>query len=138
MENIAPFAYAKSVYLQLSAHDKRLVNPRGSFIDSPHIAYRRAILDNDRMKMPMGFLEGYIFEDAPDTMIIVYAVAPAYRNRGIAVQLIDGVKQYAFKQKLKLLARVEHENIRSRDILLKSGFKLIQDNGEQYKMEWAP
>ena len=68
-----------SLVKSLPEKEYHFLAPNGKFIDSPHCKARIVIKDGHKI---VAFIEGYVFNDAPDTMVIVYAVAPFYRGYG--------------------------------------------------------
>ena len=123
--------YKEILSLVKSLPDKEyhFIAPNGRFIDSPHCKVRIIIKDGHKVA---AFIEGYVFDDAPDTMVIVYAVAPAYRSQGCAHHLIYQAMDRAKEMGLKIIfARVDKENYPSQKLLRRIGFHELKRNPDQ-------
>lgn len=121
-ERGASFRYVNEIFKQLNRKDAHFVNPRGRFIDSPNVAIRYVAFDEDTGN-PIGFIDGYVFEDAVDTVILVMAVLERYRKQHVALELLKYMERAASHEGYRrLLARIEHDNIPSIHMIKRFGF----------------
>lgn len=124
-ERDASFQYVNEVFKQLNRKDTHFVNPRGRFVDSPNVAIRYVAFDEDTGKA-IGFIDGYVFEDALDTVILVMAVLERYRKQHVALELLEYMERAASQEGYRrLFARIEHDNIPS--IHMMTGFGFVHD-----------
>ena len=119
-----------SVYNQLSDDEKKLLSPRGKFIDSPNLIYRYNHLVNGKS---VGFIEVYKLNGNSNTTgYITLAIAPKYRSKGISYILIkkaiDGCKSKGYS---KLIYRIDNSNVSSRSVAEKNGF-ILNHQGKNY------
>ena len=119
-----------SVYNQLSDDEKKLLSPRGKFIDSPNLIYRYNHLVNGKS---VGFIEVYKLNgNSNSTGFITLAIAPKYRSKGISYVLIkkaiDGCKSKGYS---KLIYRIDNSNVSSRAVAEKNGF-ILNHQGKNY------
>lgn len=121
-ERDASFKYVKEVFQNLNHKDAQFVNPRGRFVDSPNVAIRYVAFDEDLHK-PVGFIDGFVFEDAPDTVILVMAVLEKYRKQYVGSELLSYMERAASQDGYyRLLARIENDNLPSIRMTKKHGF----------------
>lgn len=121
-ERDASFQYVKEVFKRLNHKDSYFVNPRGRFVDSPNVAIRYVAFDED-LRKPVGFIDGYVFEDAPDTVILVIAVLEKYRKQHVGSELLSYMERAASQDGYyRLLARIESDNLPSIQMTKKHGF----------------
>lgn len=121
-ERDASFRYVNGIFKQLSRKDAHFVNPRGRFVDSPNVAIRYVAFDEDTEKA-IGFIDGYVFEDMPDTVILVMAVLEKYRKQHVGVELLKYMERAASHEGYRrLFARVELDNIPSIQMMKRFGF----------------
>ena len=73
-----PYSDVEAVVKSLSRKDYKLISPRGRYIDSPYVVYRDVAFKDD---IPIGFIEGYLFNSDLKRMILVAAVHPQYRKQ---------------------------------------------------------
>ena len=76
------------------------------------------------------------FDKSPKVKMVGYALAQEYWGRGYMTEAVDAVIRYAFKKlKLKKLT-IYHftDNLRSKRVIEKSGFKFIKELKAHYKM----
>ena len=119
-----------SVYNQLSDDEKKLLSPRGKFIDSPNLIYRYNHLVNGKS---IGFIEVYKLNgNSNSTGFITLAIVPKYRSKGISYILIkkaiDGCKSKGYS---KLIYRIDNSNMASRTVAEKNGF-ILNRQGKSY------
>ena len=106
-----------------------------SFKDSPYVKYRNIIYTDKKNKIG-GFIDIYAFDDAPDTGIVVVAVDPRARGKGIASRLVKtAIKELPKKGINTLIWRADNDNIASIKLAEKLGFSDIssKDNPDQRK-----
>lgn len=78
---------------------------------------------------PVSFIEGYEFDDDPDTVVITLAVVKRTRGYHLAQRLLNALIRQAFKDGIKrLIYRVDKNNIPSIGLAKKMGFSLIKSD----------
>lgn len=106
-----------SVYNSLSDNEKKMVCPRGRFINSP--------LTLIRLSNKQGFCEIYKYNGDPTIGFICLAVSPKYRHKGVADRLLQHAIRESIKKGIrKLIYRVVKSNKPSKTIAIRNGFSL--------------
>ena len=137
-ERDASFQYVKEVFKRLNHKDSYFVNPRGRFVDSPNVAIRYVAFDEELHK-PVGFIDGYIFDDAPDTVILVMAVLEKYRKQHVGSELLSYMERAASQDGYyRLFARADSDNLPSIQMMKRHGFVYdgsVNPTSQQVRMQ---
>lgn len=111
----ASFRDVKAIYDSLPEDQKRLVSPRGNFVDSPNLQLR--VLNDDKT----GFAEAYKLQGGPkDSAFVTLAVSPEAQGAGHGKELLQQLIARAKASKIKkLVYRLNSKNEASRALVKK-------------------
>ncbi|MBN6186366.1 GNAT family N-acetyltransferase [Aneurinibacillus sp. BA2021] len=70
--------------------------------------------------------------------ILAMALLPEFRNRGIGRKLLEDILQEAANCKKKVCLQVAWHNGSARALYEQLGFKVVEDKGVYYEMQWTP
>lgn len=109
------YSDVKAIYDSLPEDQKRLVSPRGKFVDSPNLQLR--VLNKDKT----GFAEAYKLKGGPkDSAFVTLAVHPDAQGKGAGKELLQQLVARAKEEKIKkLVYRLASENSASRALVKK-------------------
>jgi RimJ/RimL family protein N-acetyltransferase len=123
----------KELYDSLSKHDKEFLG--GHYIDSKNIYYRKIYTSG---KDITGFGELYIFDSSPNDAVLMYAVSPDYRNKGLSNKILNDIFDFCKKDKNihSIIWRANKNNDASNYLANKYKMKLIHsdDRDNKYSM----
>lgn len=123
----------KELYDSLSKHDKEFLG--GHYIDSKNIYYRKIYTSG---KDITGFGELYIFDSSPNDAVLMYAVSPDYRNKGLSNKILNDIFDFCKKDKNihSIIWRANKNNDASNYLANKYKMKLIRsdDRDNKYSM----
>lgn len=135
-EKRASFADVKAIYDSLPEDQKRLVSPRGTFVDSPSLQLR--VLNKDKT----GFAEAYKLKGGPkDSAFVTLAVRPDAQGKGEATAIMRELISQAREKKIKkLIYRLASENDASRRVVQKfvDSPKHKFKDSEEYEINTSP
>jgi RimJ/RimL family protein N-acetyltransferase len=88
---------AKKVYDSMNNDDKILMMGKlSSFKNSSYIYYRKIYKINNRIA---GFVDLYKFPEDKDKVVLVYAISPKFRGKGLANKLIQDTIEFVRNDK---------------------------------------
>ncbi|MDO7908641.1 GNAT family N-acetyltransferase [Paenibacillus sp. JX-17] len=70
--------------------------------------------------------------------VLAIALCPAYRNRGIGTKLLGDILQEAKDNYKAVRLQAAWHNVSARRWYENLGFKIVEDKGVCYEMEWTP
>ncbi|MCM1532565.1 MAG: GNAT family N-acetyltransferase [Ruminococcus flavefaciens] len=132
----ATFAEIKRIVDAIPKEEHHYFYHDDQFKDSPNVVYR-AITKERRRNGGAAFIEVYAFDDNPDVGIVVIAATPNGRGHGLTDYLINQASKECPTIGIKtLLWRCDLDNVASRNLALRNGFRDITPPGnDQYKFE---
>lgn len=127
------YSKGKELYDSLPKQDKEFLG--GHYIDSKNIYYRKIYTSG---KDITGFGELYIFDSSPNDAILMYAVSPDYRNKGLSNKILNDIFDFCKKDKNihSIIWRANKNNDASNYLANKYKMKLIHsdDRDNEYSM----
>lgn len=127
------YSKGKELYDSLPKQDKEFLG--GHYIDSKNIYYRKIYTSG---KDITGFGELYIFDSSPNDAILMYAVSPDYRNKGLSNKILNDIFDFCKKDKNihSIIWRANKNNDASNYLANKYKMKLIHsdDRDNKYSM----
>src|SRR5574343_161604 len=127
------YSKGKELYDSLPKQDKEFLG--GHYIDSKNIYYRKIYTSG---KDITGFGELYIFDSSPNDAILMYAVSPDYRNKGLSNKILNDIFDFCKKDKNihSIIWRANKNNDASNYLANKYKMKLIHsdDRDNRYSM----
>lgn len=114
------FNDVKNIVNRIPKSEHHLFYNGSSFKDSPYTKYRDVMYASNGSG---GFIEIYVFDNEPNTGIIVIATEPSAREKGIATDLVKkAVKSMPSLNIEKLVWRTDKRNVKSIKLAEKLGF----------------
>jgi ribosomal protein S18 acetylase RimI-like enzyme len=135
----AGYKDALEVWNGLSPEERKLVSPRGQYVDSPNLAYRYVKKING---VPVGFIDAYNLKtgrgNSSRIAFLILAVGNQYRHQGITKEMLKKAEtNLAQKGYSTMQYRVEKTNTASVATANSYGFELKNETTHQFIFEKA-
>lgn len=133
----AGYKDALEVWNSLSPEERKLVSPKGQYVDSPNLAYRYVKKIDGR---PVGFIDAYNLKtgtgNSARIAFIILAVGKEYRARGITKEMLKKVETNLTQKGYHAMQyRVEKTNTASVATANSYGFELKSQSTHQFIFE---
>jgi ribosomal protein S18 acetylase RimI-like enzyme len=130
----AGYKDALEIWQSLPEEQRKLVSPRGNYVDSPNLVYRYVKkVDNT----PIGFIDAYNLKTGRGSSsriaFIILAVRPDRQSSGVGKEMLAKAEtNLRSKGYSELIYRVERTNIPSVALANSYGFQLKSETKNQY------
>jgi len=117
---IDSYKRSRKIWESLNNTDRLLVSPRGNYVDSDKILYRKVLTVNNE---DVGFVDIYKHMPFSNSGFVLIAVKDNHRGKGYAETLLkDAINDSKELNIKKLIYRCEKTNLPSIELAKKCGF----------------